>query len=81
MRHGLNRIELGLTTSLRNLLGPHHHPAGDPSPVSPVMFSDPTQWIDDYHFVQYGLFEDCATILRDPPDTAAPHRRIHELAT
>ena len=52
-----NTIEVRLVNSLRNLLGPHHHRAGEPTFVGPEAFSDELNWTEAYHFVPYGLGE------------------------
>ncbi len=52
---GRNVLEVRLTNTLRNLLGPHHHKAGDPLSVGPRTFSDEENWVDDYSFVPNGF--------------------------
>jgi len=52
---GLNSIELKLVNSLRNLLGPHHHKAGELFAVGPGSFLDENNWTDSYNFVPFGL--------------------------
>ncbi|MFD1134696.1 glycosyl hydrolase [Paenibacillus urinalis] len=64
---GVNRIELELTGSCRNLLGPHHHIKGEPLKVGPDSFKDKPGWTDKdlqpdtsiyqdrYAFVRFGL--------------------------
>ena len=37
---GENEIEITLVNNLRNLLGPHHHPAGELLSVAPPCFYD-----------------------------------------
>ena len=55
LRPGHNLVELDLYTSLHNLLGPHHHTAGELRSVSPGSFSDEVHWTDRYHFVPLGV--------------------------
>jgi len=62
---GRNRIMITLTTSLRNMLGPHHHPDGEVLWVSPQSFACQRGWFgrnaghscvpDDYNVVDFGL--------------------------
>ena len=56
---GQNTIELTLTGTLRNLLGPHHHTAGELFSVSPGSFRDYGHWTDDYCFVPFGVKKVC----------------------
>ena len=64
---GENEIEITLTGSLRNLLGPFHLIEGETYSALPFYFFRKTgiwgwadginkQWTDDYSFVQNGLF-------------------------
>lgn len=62
---GENTIEITLTGSLRNLLGPHHLKHGESYSVSPGSFyrrssvwrgEDNPDWTDDYSFVEFGIF-------------------------
>jgi len=67
LRPGENLIELELTGSCRNLLGPHHHIKGEPIKVGPDSFRDKPGWTDKdlqpntsiyqnrYAFVPFGL--------------------------
>ncbi|MEM2936666.1 MAG: hypothetical protein QW231_05780, partial [Candidatus Bathyarchaeia archaeon] len=55
LKEGANIIEIQLTNSLRNLLGPHHHRAGEPIFVGPETFSDELNWTEAYQFVPLGL--------------------------
>lgn len=67
LRSGKNHIELELTGSCRNLLGPHHHIKGEPIKVGPDSFKDKPGWTDKdldpntsiyqerYAFVPFGL--------------------------
>ncbi|MFH0795942.1 MAG: glycosyl hydrolase [Candidatus Omnitrophota bacterium] len=56
LKEGGNRIEIEAATSLRNLLGPHHHKLGEaPDGVGPGSFLVPEHWSDDYHLVPLGL--------------------------
>ncbi len=54
---GENLLELELVTSLRNMLGPHHHHAGELFAVGPYAYSKEigNAWTDDYHFVRFGI--------------------------
>ena len=64
---GENQITLRLTTSLRNMLGPHHLQAGESHFVGPFSFFkedgvfsrdwDGTlnEWTDDYCFLEFGV--------------------------
>lgn len=64
---GENLIEIELTNSCRNLLGPHHHIQGEIYKVGPSSFTDTPGWTDKdvekgthmytdrYCFVQFGL--------------------------
>lgn len=62
---GENTIEITLTGSLRNLLGPHHLKSEENDCVSPGSFyrrsviwrnEDNPDWTDDYSFVEFGIF-------------------------
>lgn len=64
---GENRIEITLTTSLRNLLGPFHLDEGETYTALPFYFFRKSniwgwgdginrKWVSDYSFVQNGLF-------------------------
>jgi len=56
VRPGSNDIRIEITNSNRNLLGPHHHVAGELFAVGPGSFGANMQdWTDDYNFVQTGL--------------------------
>lgn len=39
VKEGKNRLEIELTNSNRNLLGPHHNPEGESLSVGPGSFS------------------------------------------
>ncbi len=64
-RTGTNRVEIELTNSCRNLLGPHHHVGGELFGVGPDSFKGTpgwldrgkteTTWVDRYNFVEFGL--------------------------
>ena len=67
LREGENTIEITLTGSLRNLLGPHHLKSGESDSVSPGSFyrrsviwrsEDNPDWTDGYSFVAFGIFLD-----------------------
>jgi len=55
LREGENIIEIQLTNSLRNLLGPHHHKVVEPIFVGPETFSDELNWTETYQFVPLGV--------------------------
>ncbi|MCD6232147.1 hypothetical protein J7K28_05935 [Candidatus Aerophobetes bacterium] len=55
LKNGENLIEIELTNSLRNLLGPHHHSRGELLSVGPGSFIDETHWVNGYNFVPFGL--------------------------
>lgn len=61
LRAGENTFELELTSSLRNLLGPHHLQEGESYAVGPAsFFKEPNlwghlPWNDDYCFVEFGI--------------------------
>ncbi len=44
LREGDNQVEIELTNSLRNLLGPHHHTGGELTAVGPVTFAGNPGW-------------------------------------
>lgn len=70
LRAGENSIELVLYHSLRNLLGPHHHPEGEPYWVGPNSFRGEGEgwaerlargepepsWLGSYALTEFGLF-------------------------
>ncbi|MBB3126265.1 hypothetical protein FHS19_000919 [Paenibacillus rhizosphaerae] len=67
LQPGANRIELQLTGSCRNVLGPHHHIKGEVYKVGPDSFKNTPGWTDKdldpgtpiyaqrYAFVRFGL--------------------------
>jgi len=63
LREGANHIELELTTSLRNMLGPHHLAVGESYAVSPGSFwleenifgDPPPPNVPGYSFVNFGI--------------------------
>ncbi len=55
LRPGSNRIEIELVNSLRNLLGPHHHPGGDHAWTTPGEFMPASGWVDDYILAPFGF--------------------------
>jgi hypothetical protein len=55
LREGRNTLTLVLTNNLRNLLGPHHHRAGELLGVGPGSFRDKANWVDSYCFVGLGV--------------------------
>ena len=65
LQKGRNRVAITLTTSLRNLVGPHHHPDGELHWVSPQSFACVRGWFgraaghrclpNDYNVVDFGL--------------------------
>jgi hypothetical protein len=44
IREGENVVEVEMVNSLRNLLGPHHHSAGELKEVGPASFTGNPQW-------------------------------------
>lgn len=55
LKKGKNLIEIEITNSLRNLLGPHHQRDINPKSVGPGSFDDKKNWIDGYTFMPFGL--------------------------
>ena len=55
LKKGKNHIEIELTNSLRNLLGPHHQRMVNPEGVCPGSFNDKKNWIDSYTFMPFGI--------------------------
>lgn len=55
LKAGKNLIEIEITNSLRNLLGPHHQRDINPPSVGPYSFNDKNNWIDGYTFIPFGL--------------------------
>ena len=55
LQPGRNTIEVELANSLHNLLGPHHHQAGELPSVSPASFVDDRNWTDRYTFARLGI--------------------------
>jgi len=68
LKEGINLLEITLTGSCRNLLGPHHHVLGEPIGVGPDSFRgvacwlDPegmeSTWTDVYNFLPFGVLGD-----------------------
>ena len=67
VKEGANEIKITLTGSLRNLLGPFHLDEGETHTALPFYFFHKTdiwgwgdginhKWVDDYSFVQNGVF-------------------------
>ena len=54
IRKGENELSITLINSLRNLLGPHHHPAGELFMVGPWSFGD-GEFTERYCFVPFGI--------------------------
>jgi hypothetical protein len=66
LRKGKNTVSVTLFTSLRNLLGPHHHIDGELYAVGPESFLGVKSWLDrpdapsltwraDYNFINFGF--------------------------
>ena len=65
LQAGVNHLEIELTNSLRNMLGPHHLEDGESYGVSPASFYKEAgaffggwgsgRWNDDYCMVEFGL--------------------------
>ena len=53
-RGGANRIDIELTNSNRNLLGPHHAEVREPLSVGPGTFKNQV-FIDKYNFIPFGI--------------------------
>ncbi|OXL83095.1 hypothetical protein BCV73_08375 [Paenibacillus sp. SSG-1] len=78
LQPGANRIELELTGSCRNVLGPHHHVKGEVYKVGPDSFKNKPGWTDKdlapdtpiyvqrYAFVRFGLSEVPQIVLEMP---------------
>ncbi len=63
LKKGQNSITIELTTSLHNMLGPHHHKDGEIANwASPESFCDEKNWKDDYTLVENGIFGDVRII-------------------
>jgi len=55
--NGKNEIEIEVTGSLRNLMGPLHHKQKDNIPlIGPRQFLQSEDWMSEYNFVPQGLF-------------------------
>ena len=52
---GENELSIELISSLRNLLGPHHHADGELYAVIPSSFQDELKWTDRYCFTRFGI--------------------------
>jgi hypothetical protein len=46
LRDGENRLSIRLWSGNRNLLGPHHHPDGEPLSVGPESFTGRWSWVE-----------------------------------
>ena len=67
LRPGVNHLEIELTNSLRNMLGPHHLAEGESYGVGPISFyKEPgvftrkgsdgqVEWNEDYCLVEFGI--------------------------
>ena len=66
VKTGTNQIEVELVSTLRNLLGPHHRPSGEPDQcwgtdytLYPNWLKDEEElrkrWTDDYLFLNFGI--------------------------
>ena len=55
LKEGENLIEIELTNSLRNLLGPHHNNLGEQKWVDTRSFTDETHWVEGYNFIPFGF--------------------------
>ncbi len=53
--NGTNTIELALTNSCRNLLGPHHHTGQPLAWTGPGEFRRQPHWTDSYSLVPFGM--------------------------
>jgi len=52
---GENELEVRLTSSLRNLLGPNHHAHGELYEVGPESFCDLAHWVNCYNLLPLGF--------------------------
>jgi len=55
LNNGENKIEIEITNSLRNLLGPHHLMKYEGNFVSKRSFNNKTEWANEYKFVKFGF--------------------------
>jgi len=55
VRPGDNLVEIELSSTLRNLLGPHHLAGGEGNFTSPGSFRDKRRWTDDYILIPFGF--------------------------
>jgi hypothetical protein len=66
VKTGENQIEVEFISTLRNLLGPHHRPSGEPDQcwgtdytLYPGWLKDEEvlseRWTDDYFFLKFGI--------------------------
>jgi hypothetical protein len=55
LRLGPNRVEIEITGTLRNLLGPHHLTGGDPVYTGPDSFHVTRDWTEDWILVPLGF--------------------------
>jgi len=55
LKKGDNEISIILTTSLHNLLGPHHSKKGEVIACAPASFCDEKNWVDYYNFVKLSI--------------------------
>lgn len=81
LHSGSNVIELEMTGSCRNLLGPHHHIKGEVYKVGPDSYKDKPGWTDKdldkdthvyqtrYAFVKFGLAASPLIDVEQPPFT------------
>jgi hypothetical protein len=83
VRDGANEIAVTLTSTLRNLLGPHHRPQGEPDQCwerdyacAPEWRADEAtldaHWTKDYFFLRFGLAPGAHVRYLD----AAPHAGV-----
>jgi hypothetical protein len=55
IQKGSNKIEIELSNTLRNLLGPLHLSGGEKDYTGPGEYRDPNQWTDDLILVPFGF--------------------------
>jgi hypothetical protein len=55
LKNGDNEIAIILTTSLHNLLGPHHSKKGEVTACAPASFRDEKNWVDYYNFIELSI--------------------------
>ena len=87
VRPGENAVEIVLVNTLRNLLGPHHRPGGEPDSAweqdfkfHPDWLRKPwdreANWTDDYFFLPFGLGQGARVLItREGPANGRTRKR------